>query len=65
MTTKTVKPVGGASVSDPYGRIVPADGAIVPWNSYWKRRVAEGNLEVVQPRKARKTTKATKQEDEG
>ncbi len=59
MTTKLVKPERGIVVLDPASlRRVPEDGAIVPWNSYWQRRVREGSLTVVEPpapKKARKS----------
>jgi hypothetical protein len=61
MTTKIVKPMPGFVVLDPYSlRRVPEEGAIVPWNSYWVRRVNEGSLKVVEPevpapKKARKS----------
>lgn len=48
MTTKIVKPMPGFVVLDPHSlRQVPEEGAIVPWNSYWIRRVTEGSLYVV------------------
>jgi hypothetical protein len=61
MTTKLVKPEPGIVVLDPVSlQHVPEDGAIVPWNSYWQRRVREGGLIIVEPdkptpRKARKS----------
>ena len=52
MTTKIVKPKQGCKVVDPMSlRVVPNEGAEVPWNSYWMRRVAEGSLNVVEAKK--------------
>ena len=63
MATKIVRPArAGLVVLDPASlRPVPEEGAVVPWNSYWQRRVNEGGLVVVDDSKPkRRTTKATK-----
>lgn len=52
MTTRIVKPAKGFVVPDPVSlRIVPEEGAVVPWNAYWQRRVLEGSLVVVEQKK--------------
>ena len=63
--SKHVKPNKGFVIIDPLSlRSVPEDGAIVPWNSYWRRRVGEGSLHIVE--KAKRLApkkKQTKTED--
>lgn len=64
MTTKLVKPEPGFVVLDPVSlQRVPDDGAYVPWNSYWQRRVREGGLVVVEPKKRSRKTKTEPTED--
>ena len=46
MKRQIVRPKSGCTVVDPYGRQVPADGAIVIWSSYWDRRVRDGVITV-------------------
>ena len=62
--TRLVKPLRGLRVFGPYGREVPEEGAIVPWVSYWQRRVREGSLEIVaEPKKAPAKSKPKANED--
>jgi Protein of unknown function (DUF2635) len=42
---RIVKPTKGYTIPDPYGRIVPPEGAIVIWSGYWERRLQEGGIE--------------------
>ena len=63
-TTKHVKPEEGRTIIDPYsGRRLPADGAIVPWNTFWKKRVAEGHCFIVEPKKKAAPKTKVKTED--
>ena len=39
---RIVKPKDGRRVFDPYGRVLPEDGALVKWSSWWERRKNEG-----------------------
>lgn len=41
---RIVKPKPGFAMTDEYGRVVPEDGAIVRWNSWWTRRLKEGGI---------------------
>lgn len=63
---KIVKPVGDLRVPDPYGRVVPEDGAIVLWSSWWQRRLKEGAITVhpVQEHAPKPRKKATKSTEE-
>ena len=71
MKTKVVKPLEGKRVFDVIDprREVPPEGATVPWNSYWQRRVRDGGLVVVEqtktsePKKKPAAPKKTKVED--
>lgn len=65
MTTRIVKPMPGFVVPDPVSlRVVPEEGAVVPWNAYWQRRVAEGSLQIVEPKtKTARKTKTASTED--
>ena len=57
MSTKIVKPKTGFVVVDPYGRIVPEDGATVKWSAYWERRLRDGEIIVAGQKPTRKKTK--------
>ena len=58
--TFTVKPVDGGHIPDPEtGLPLPQEGALVPRNVFWLRRVMDGSVtEVVdQPKAATKSKK--------
>ena len=48
--TLHVKPGPGLAVRDPISRaVLPPDGAHVADSTYWHRRIAEGDVTLVQP----------------
>ena len=59
-----VKPVAGRTVRDPVkGTFLPESGAEVPDNSFWRRRLNDGDVVREQPKEdkpAPETTKAEK-----
>lgn len=68
MDRKIVKPKPDIFVLDPYGRVVPRDGAIVQWSSYWSRRLRDGVItvhEIEEPKPARKSRKKQPTPTEG
>ena len=55
-----VKPKNGLSVRCPVkGLPLPAAGAEVPDNIFWRRRITDGDVEVVEPESADTDTKTT------
>lgn len=40
-----VRPMSGLRVLDPEGKPLPVDGASVPDNAFWQRRLAKGEVE--------------------
>lgn len=57
-----IKPRAGLRVPDPAtGQPLPEDGARVADTSYWRRRIADGDAEIIKaqaekPRRSQKTT---------
>jgi hypothetical protein len=51
MTSKFVKPAPGYVIRRG-ARTVPVEGCVVEWDSFWRRRVNEGGLIVVEPAKS-------------
>lgn len=50
-----VKPVEGRQVPDPEkGGVLPSDGRVVEPTAYWLRRVADGDVEQVETKDAKK-----------
>ena len=50
MERVTIKPVKGKIVRDPSGcRPVPETGVTIVLNTYWRKRLAEGSVEIVRP----------------
>ncbi len=48
MQTLFVRPAPGARVRDPDTKApIPADGAVVPDNGYWRRRLRVGDVVLV------------------
>ncbi|HAS1825857.1 DUF2635 domain-containing protein [Enterobacter asburiae] len=49
-----VKPIKGQSVPDPArGDVLPEKGRNVEASAYWFRRIAAGEIEVIQPKGAK------------
>lgn len=44
MQTKFIKPAPGLRVRMPNGNVLPAEGAAVAMNSYWLRRLEDGDV---------------------
>ncbi|EPF2621966.1 DUF2635 domain-containing protein [Yersinia enterocolitica] len=58
-----VKPVAGRTVRDPVkGTFLPESGAEVPDNSFWRRRLNDGDVAREQPKEAKPAPEATKAE---
>lgn len=58
-----IRPAKGVRVRGPDGRVLPPEGAEVPRSSFWFRRLRDGDVELVEPKKApakKKTTKKKK-----
>lgn len=49
MSTVYVKPGEGKIVRHPDGRILPPEGARVPQDAYWRRRLADGDVAIAKP----------------
>jgi hypothetical protein len=64
MKTKHVKPAAGLKIRDYYGRDLPEDGAIVPWNSFWQRLERDGDVTIVEPKKKSVRKKETQTQTE-
>lgn len=47
MEMKHVKPEPGFVIRTRDGRTLPPEGALVPWDRYWRQRVADKGLVVV------------------
>lgn len=48
MQTFKIKPVGDFMITDPETRQpLPKEGAVVAQSNYWRRRIADGEVEVV------------------
>ena len=48
MQTFKIKPVGDFMITDPESRQpLPKEGAVVAQSNYWRRRIADGEVEVV------------------
>ena len=61
METIFVKPMEGGLVIDPDTNLpLDANGAVVPRNTFWLRRVTDGSVTVEQPKQT--TAKAKKEE---
>ncbi|EKN5072692.1 TPA: DUF2635 domain-containing protein [Yersinia enterocolitica] len=58
-----VKPVTGRTVRDPVkGTFLPESGSEVPDNSFWRRRLNDGDVVREQPKEAKPAPEATKAE---
>ncbi|CNI59572.1 putative bacteriophage protein [Yersinia pekkanenii] len=58
-----VKPVAGRSVRDPVkGTFLPESGTEVPDNSFWRRRLNDGDVVREQPKELKPAPEATKAE---
>lgn len=56
-----VRPIPGRLVRDPLTRVaLDEQGGEVPDLPYWRRRIAAGDVEIVQPDRADKAKKAAK-----
>lgn len=57
--TKFVVPADGLQVRDPAtGAVLPAEGAEVPLNTYWLRRLGDGDVrEAIAPKSTTKKEK--------
>lgn len=44
-----IKARGGLRVRKPNGQLLESAGESVTWNSYWRRRELDGDIERVQP----------------
>ncbi len=55
--TKRLKPARELKVANPNGGHLPEEGAEVPWDSYWRRRLADGDVVEVEEEKAPTTPK--------
>lgn len=59
MSMKKVKPIEGMKVLNPATNLhISEDGTDVVWSTYWKRRLNDGEIEIIEPEKPVK--KATK-----
>ncbi|MFG0272683.1 DUF2635 domain-containing protein [Pseudomonas sp. zjy_14] len=60
MKTMTLKPAPGRACPMPEkgGELLPAEGAPVPRNAYWQRRVLDGDAIVVEQKASTKGGKA-------
>ncbi len=46
--TRYVRPVDGVTVRFPDTKTpLPLDGAVVPWDSYWRRRYKDGSIAII------------------
>lgn len=53
MNTVTLKPAPDRNVRKPDGTLLSADGEELPLTTYWRRRLNEGDVEIVnQPEEA-------------
>lgn len=52
MSTRFIRPRAGLIVRDPglaaQNAPLPPEGKAVPWNSYWQRRLDDGDVEIVE-----------------
>lgn len=65
MNTFFLKPKSGLTVIDPATRKpLAADGAEVSDTTYWRRRLADGDVERAEPSTTTKAKKATKKNPE-
>lgn len=53
MQTKFLKPADGLKVRKPAGGHLSPDGEAVELNSYWLRRIADGDVAEAKPTKTR------------
>lgn len=49
-----IKPSAGLRVRKPNGQLLDPAGEAVEWNSYWRRRELDGDIERVKPKATRK-----------
>lgn len=45
MHKQCVRPMPGRKVRKPDGTVVPPEGCVVTWSSYWLRREKDGDIE--------------------
>ncbi|AHM71755.1 DUF2635 domain-containing protein [Yersinia hibernica] len=58
-----VKPVAGRTVRDPVkGTFLPESGTEVPDNSFWRRRLNDGDVAREQPKEVKPAPETTKAE---
>ncbi len=55
MQTTFIKPAPGYQVRMPNGNVLPADGVEVEINSYWLRRLEDGDVLEAEKPKSRKS----------
>lgn len=51
-----IKPCNGLRVRKPNGQLLDPAGESVTWDSYWRRRELDGDIERVQAKAPRKAT---------
>jgi len=49
MSTVLLKPQAGMSIRTPRGDLLPQEGREEELDSYWRRRIADGDVEVMSP----------------
>lgn len=49
MNTVHIKPAPGMRVRTPRGDVLPAEGRSEELTTYWRRRIADGDVEVSDP----------------
>ena len=54
METLNIKPAPGLTVRKPGGAVLSEEGETVPKNSYWLRRVNDGDVVFIKPKTKRK-----------
>lgn len=62
-TRQHLTPAPGLVVRDPAtGKALPPEGAMVPINSYWRRRLADGDVTAAPAAKPARPAKAQRKE---
>lgn len=54
MQTANIKPAPGRRVRTPDGGLLPETGSHVELTSYWRRRIAAGDVVVIEPGRSAK-----------
>lgn len=58
MSTAHLKPKPGMSIRTPRGDVLPAEGREEELTSYWRRRIEDGDVEIVPAAVPAKTSKS-------